>query len=268
MNGSAIVAAMHFPVDLHVAGHTISSHFLLNTIAYSVAARYYVILSHRAGEAFSKDRLEILAAGALGGMLGARILDMLDASEFEAIRHVGLVYYFFLGGKTIAGAIMGGIVGIEFMKWMRRQKRSTGDRIVFPLILGIIVGRIGCFLTGVTDETAGLPSALPWAFDQGDGIPRHPTSLYEILFLLCVWVALFLARKKVPKDQGMLFRYFALAYFLFRVFVDSLKPGVPLAFGLTAIQLACALGALWYTFDIYRKRANGPRLQSILTRIS
>jgi hypothetical protein len=43
---------------------------------------------------------------------------------------------------------------------------------------------------GVYEETYGLPSSLPWAMDLGDGIQRHPVALYEIIFLIALWLSL------------------------------------------------------------------------------
>ena len=65
-------------------------------------------------------------------------------------------------------------------------RTSTGDLYAIPLALGIAIGRIGCFLTGLSDNTYGTATNLPWAINFGDGIPRHPTQLYEIAFLLAL----------------------------------------------------------------------------------
>lgn len=51
-------------------------------------------------------------------------------------------------------------------------RTSTGDLLALPLAVGITIGRIGCFLTGLSDGTFGRPSSLPWAVDFSDGI-RH-----------------------------------------------------------------------------------------------
>jgi len=46
--------------------------------------------------------------------------------------------------------------------------------------VGVAVGRIGLlFSQGIDDFTYGTPTALPWAHDFGDGVPRHPVQLYE-----------------------------------------------------------------------------------------
>jgi phosphatidylglycerol---prolipoprotein diacylglyceryl transferase len=89
-----------------------------------------------------------------------------------------------MGGKTIVGALIFGLISVELMKRYIGVRRSTGDLYAIPLALGIAIGRIGCFLTGLSDNTYGTPTNLPGAVNFGDGIPRHPTQLYEIIFLL------------------------------------------------------------------------------------
>jgi prolipoprotein diacylglyceryltransferase len=34
---------------------------------------------------------------------------------------------------------------------------ATGDVFAYPLMIGITIGRIGCFLTRLTDQTYGTP---------------------------------------------------------------------------------------------------------------
>jgi len=89
-----------------------------------------------------------------------------------------------MGGKTIVGALVFGLIAVELFKRYIGLHQSTGDLYTIPLALGIAIGRIGCFLTGLSDNTYGTPAKLPWAIDFGDGIPRHPTQLYEIILLL------------------------------------------------------------------------------------
>ena len=78
--------------------------------------------------------------------------------------------------------------------------------------------------------------------DFGDGVPRHPTQLYEIGFLALLgsWLAL-----RPPRAEGAAFRAVLLGYLAFRLAVDLLKPGEPLL-GLTAIQWACLAGLLYH----------------------
>jgi len=84
---------------------------------------------------------------------------------------------YLMGGKTIVGALVFGLISVELMKRYIGVRQSTGDLYAIPLALGIAIGRIGCFLTGLSDSTYGTPTRLPWAINFGDGIPApsHPT---------------------------------------------------------------------------------------------
>ncbi len=120
-----------------------------------------------------------------------------------------------------------------------------------PLASAIAIGRVGCFLTGLDDHTTGLPSSAPWAIDFGDGMPRHPTQLYEVLFLLGLVAALAHLRGRGPRP-GDLFRGFAVAYFGFRLGVDFLKPAACRAWGLSAIQWVCLVVLMALLPDMLR----------------
>ena len=81
--------------------------------------------------------------------------------------------------RSIEGAVAGAIVAIEIYKRIAGITARTGARFALPFAVGVAVGRIGCFLSGLDDFTYGTPTSLPWAHDFGDGVPRHPVQLYE-----------------------------------------------------------------------------------------
>ena len=80
---------------------------------------------------------------------------------------------------SIAGALAGGIVAVEYWKSVHGVRVSTGRALVLPICVGIIIGRLGCFFAGLPDYTYGIPTNVPWAVDLGDGVGRHPVQLYE-----------------------------------------------------------------------------------------
>ena len=127
----------------------------------------------------------------------------------------------------------------------------TGDLFALPLTIGIAVGRIGCFLSGLDDGTFGTPTAAWTGVDFGDGIPRHPTQLYEIGFLTALGIVL-AAAPAAFAQTGDRFKLFMVGYLGFRLAVDAIKPDPPLALGLSAIQWACAGMLLYYLPDIKR----------------
>jgi prolipoprotein diacylglyceryltransferase len=132
---------------------------------------------------------------------------------------------------------------------------ATGDLLALPLTLGIAIGRVGCFLTGLADETYGAAATLPWGVDFGDGVPRHPTQLYEIAFLVLLGLVLVMRGHRLAV-VGDRFKLFMLAYLTFRVLVDLVKPAVHVG-GLSMIQWACVAAIAYYA-------RHAPRLASEL----
>lgn len=126
---------------------------------------------------------------------------------------------------SVAGALAGGIVAVELWKWIHGIKASTGGPFVIPLTLGIVVGRWGCLFAGLPDQTYGIPTALPWGVDLGDGISRHPVEIYESLsmtiFLGFYWRALVRTRSWATAHG---FHFFALTYAVQRFAWEFLKP--------------------------------------------
>jgi phosphatidylglycerol---prolipoprotein diacylglyceryl transferase len=127
-------------------------------------------------------RWAVIAAAIAGAALGSKLLFWLEDPQLTLHNLNNLPYV--MGGKTIVGALIFGLISVELMKRYIGVDQSTGDLYAIPLALGIAIGRVGCFLTGLSDNTYGTPTTIPWAINFGDGIPRHPTQLYEIIFLL------------------------------------------------------------------------------------
>jgi prolipoprotein diacylglyceryltransferase len=171
-----------------------------------------------------------------------------------------------LGGKTIVGGLLGAILGVETAKHLLRWPASTGDGFVIPLAAALAIGRIGCQLSGVSDLTYGNVTELPWGWDYGDGLARHPTAIYEILGVgALAWWAM---RARLSRS-GDRFRAFVVGYLLLRFGLEFLKPpfgrsavGVitPERWGsLSAIQWACVAGLAYYAMDILRWLKQGRR---------
>jgi prolipoprotein diacylglyceryltransferase len=214
-------------------------HFLFETAGYLIGGQLFWHLRRRQGDAIdSPSRWLIIGSGIFGAALGSRLLAGLEDPA-----------HFTLAGKTVVGGLLGGWIAIELAKRLTGIQSRTGDLFAIPLALGIGIGRIGCFLGGLEDQTHGLPTSLPWAVDFGDGILRHPAQLYEMAF--CFALVFVLARFEPPLP-GDRFRLFISAYLAWRVAIDFIKPGVPLFLGLTAIQWASLLGVLYCAKDIWR----------------
>lgn len=219
---------------------TIHPHFLFESLAYFVGFRIFLRL-RRGGEHLAEStRWSVLTAAIVGAMVGSKLLAWAEDPQ------PGL--QFFLGGKTIVGGLLGGTAAVEWIKYRLGIRRSTGDLYAIPLAVGIAIGRVGCFLSGLTDATHGLPTSMPWGVDLGDGIPRHPVQIYETAFLLGLAIWLWRVSKR-PHRNGQLFATFMIAYLAFRLVEDFLKPAMRFG-GLCAIQWACLAGLVYFVSGI------------------
>jgi prolipoprotein diacylglyceryltransferase len=249
------------PIGSHPAWHPV-----LETLAYAAAFAVFRWLRGRQGDVVSEpQRWTVLAAAAVGALLGSRLLGLAEQwPTVLAAWRAGRIWALLLspGGKTIVGGLLGGWLGVEIAKRVAGIRRRTGDLFVLPLCVGTAVGRVGCLLAGLADDTYGKPASFPWAVDLGDGIGRHPVQLYEILFLVLAGV---LMSTNLRLPEGARFRIFLAAYLAWRLAIDFLKPQ-PLVHGMNLIQWACvaglaALGAL-YLKD--RRASRGKAVQHVV----
>lgn len=236
---------MNFPVNIPIGHATIPSHFVFEMLAFFIGYRYYSRLRQNQTDLIStENRLWIFIGAAGGAFLFSRIIGNLEDPKlfFDPSTH----FSYYLNNRTIVGGLLGGLLGVELIKKIIGEKSSSGDLFTYPLILGMIIGRIGCFLAGTDDHTYGIESHLPWAMDLGDGIKRHPTNLYEMLFLAILWLFIFLLDKRRSLVNGAKFKIFLFSYLIFRLLVEFIKPDVAVWWGLSTIQLCCVAGILYY----------------------
>lgn len=167
-------------------------------------------------------------------------------------------------GQSIVGGLLGGLLGVEIAKKLAGITRSTGDQFILPLVAGTVVGRIGCFLAGLHDGTYGVPTVLPWGVDFGDGIARHPTQVYDMLFVLAMGALLWRRRAALAGAEGLAFKLYLASYLAWRLLVDAIKP-VPYAyaFGLSGIQLVCALALLCYLPVVMRQTLESKSMKAL-----
>lgn len=192
----------------------------------------------------SSNRLSIIIGATLGAFIGSRLIGGLENPE-ELIQSKNILLYFY-ANKTIIGGLLGGLFGVELIKRIIKEKKASGDLFTYPIILALIIGRIGCFSMGIYEATYGLPTTLPWGMNLGDNIPRHPVCLYEILFLIVLWVMLVQMEKRYTLQNGAKFKMMMIAYCFFRLILDFIKPHYTFNIGLSTIQITALLGLIYY----------------------
>ena len=240
---------MSFPIYIPLFGFRFHPHFVFESLAYTVGFFVYRRLRARMGDPVKESvRWSVIAAAALGSVLGSKFLYWLeDPVRIAAHWNDAAVV---LGGKTIVGGLIGGLLAVEWVKKRMGETQRTGDLFAIPLCVGIAVGRIGCFMSGLQDDTYGSTTTLPWGINFGDGSLRQPTQLYELVFALALAAVLY-AMMNRPHLQGDIFKIFMVAYFGWRFVIDFIKPDARLL-GMTSLQWASVAMLVFYSCDLFR----------------
>ncbi len=248
------IFALNIPFEPRLFGYAINSHLILEYLAFFIGFRYYVFLRRRSSDTINtNNRLSIILGAALGALVGSRLIGVLE-NPTVAFTKAHIIQL--LNTKTIMGGLFGGLLGVELSKKIIGETTSSGDLFTFPILLGIFIGRIGCFLSGTNEFTYGKATTFFMGMDLGDGILRHPTSLYELLFLIVLFTALKWVQKHKNLKNGALFKWFMIPYFGFRFCIEFLKPNVFYLFGLSTIQILCLICLLYYKNFIFQTLKN------------
>lgn len=186
------------------------------------------------------------------------------APSIKRIERIGTVYYvalaigaiwgaFALGtlnlwisgvgglGRSILGALLGAIVMVELSKLLMGAKSSTGALFVPAFTLSVVIGRWGCFFTGLPDQTYGIHSPHVFAVDFGDG-PRHPVQLYEsatMAVAMLLWVVLMRQKPDFFRKYG--FYLMCTLYGGQRFIWEFLKPYETVIGPFNIFHIGCAI---------------------------
>lgn len=195
------------------------------------------------------ESFRVLLGCILGAAIGNKIVFALEYPQL--ITQNG--WLVLLQGQSIVGGLLGGLLGVELIKKINTITYSTGDNFILPLIIGTIIGRVGCFLAGLHDATYGNATQLPWGMDFGDGIYRHPTQLYDMVFVSIIGLILYKNRNVLTRVSGLSFKLYLASYLLWRLFIDSFK-AVPYAYWLelSGIQWLCIIALILYLPLVWR----------------
>jgi phosphatidylglycerol---prolipoprotein diacylglyceryl transferase len=239
-----------FPVYIEFGASKLLLHTIAEILAFIIGYKYFTFLRRKQGDRLSDmNRSWILVGAIFGALIGSRILGGLENPPLLlSAKNIFLTFY---ENKTVVGGFLGGLFGVELVKKIIHEKKPSGSLFVKPIILALIIGRIGCFSMGVFEETYGIPTSVPWGMNLGDGILRHPVALYEIGFLILLWIIISWLERNYDLGEGITFKIFMIFYLLFRFLLDFIKPHYHVVFGLSSIQLACIAGLFYYRKDIW-----------------
>src|SRR4051794_27398793 len=152
---------MHFPFSIDIGSGKILLHTVFESLGYFIGFRYFLYLRRKQGDTIeTSKRIWIIIASIFGSLAGSRLIGGLeDIAGLQAAFNKPLYFY---QNKTVLGGLLGGLIAVELVKKIIKEKHSSGDLITYPFILALIIGRIGCFSMGVYEETYGVQTSLPW----------------------------------------------------------------------------------------------------------
>jgi len=232
------------PFEPILFGIKINIHLILEYLAFFIAFRYYISLRKLVKDPISnRNRLSIILGAIIGALVGSRLMGFLENPTIE-LNTENLILL--LNTKSIMGGLFGGLLGVEISKKIIKEPHSSGDLFTYPIIIGIIIGRIGCFLSGINEFTYGNETKFITGMDLGDGLSRHPTSLYEIVFLIIFFIFLKTHKFSDKRENGYIFKVFMITYFGFRFFIEFIKPNIFYFMGLSSIQWLCIICWIFY----------------------
>jgi phosphatidylglycerol---prolipoprotein diacylglyceryl transferase len=247
-----ILAAIPIGIDPNIIDFgpfLLSWHGFFTFVAVAVA----VYLVHRWGtrEGMNSDALLSVAVWAIiGGIIGARILHIIDFWDVFYSHNPLSVLFVWQGGIAIFGAILGGFVGGSlyiiirnsdwFLRLWGKYFRFAGEPNKAPLpsighladiaapalLIAMAIGRIGDIING---EHFASFTSLPWGViythPESPGIGRpasHPAVAYEMLFDLALLLVIWPLRHRL-RPHGMLFALYLALYSTGRFFISFLR---------------------------------------------
>ncbi|MBW1917649.1 MAG: prolipoprotein diacylglyceryl transferase [Deltaproteobacteria bacterium] len=151
----------------------------------------------------------------LAALIGSRLLHILMAPSYF-LAHPLEIFKLWKGGLAFQGGVfLAVIVSIVYMRQHQMPILGTFDILAVGAPLGQSIGRIGCFMAGCC---YGRPGDLPWCVTfthpatlAPQGIPIHPTQLYESLLALGNFGIILWLRQRKSFDGQLTGAYLALA---------------------------------------------------------
>jgi phosphatidylglycerol:prolipoprotein diacylglycerol transferase len=193
----------------------------------------------------------IYLAALAGAFLGAKVIYFLA----EGFLHLGApdMWLQFATGKSILGGLLGGYAAVELAKHVMGYQRATGDLFAVVTPVGIMLGRVGCWIHGCCQGVACRPAWF--TMRDSTGQDRWPAVPVEIAFnLLALTGVLVLRKKKLLPGQH--FHLYLIAYGIFRFFHEFLREEPRVVMGLTGYQIASLAVFALGLFGFVRRQRN------------
>jgi len=152
------------------------------------------------------------------GIIGARLYYVVFNWSYYAGDFIKIINIR-SGGLAIHGGLLFGLGAavILCLIWKIRPLNVL-DLVIPTVALAQSIGRWGNYFNS---EAHGGPTDLPWAV-MIDGVPCHPTFLYESIWCLMLFIFLLWMDNR-RRFEGQIFLLYGILYSIERFFVEALR---------------------------------------------
>ena len=237
------------PNLIDVGTFILSWHGVMTFVA--VATAVYLTARWGAKEGMVVDSIYSVAVWAIiGGVIGARILHVIDFWDEVYRDNLISVLQVWSGGIAIYGAILGGFVGgalyivirnsdwflamwAKIFPFMGKAHRANlpgvgrlADITAPAVLFAMAIGRVGDIINGEHfSKVTDLPWGIIYTHANSPGIfrpPTHPAVAYELIFDLVLLAAIWPLRDRL-RPHGMFFALFLATYSIGRFFLSFMR---------------------------------------------
>ncbi len=128
------------------------------------------------------------------------------------------------GGMSFHGALLFIVIcAYIYARYRKISVLAFADAFATTIPIGLFLGRIANFVNG---ELWGRPTDGSWGVIFADGIPRHPSQLYEatleglVLFLILIFMV---TKLRAYTHKGLICGVFLMGYGISRIIVEGFR---------------------------------------------
>ena len=219
-------------------------------ILYSLGIVVHFFVSRRLARRLGLDRriwILVSIAYLLGMTVGAKVLYDLRQSQLNLSDLLSPRHYMRAGLWGGLAAYLALAVPLSML--LTAKRRSARDLVAMAIPIPYAMAKVGCFLHGCC---YGRPSSLPWAIAfpaqsaaKPTGVPLHPTQIYEIALMGCIFLVLNILKR--DRWRGTKLLWFLAIYGVGRAAIDVFRGDASryIYIGpVTLTQLACLAVAI------------------------